>query len=742
MNRYYDSQNYIQDSDSAVDPLRAEIGKYFSLNSATQKRWPTSFANNKISGFALTAPEIDTQVLFPTKKQRIYFYGNEESFRDQIQWNTYVKKTITEETTFVDHNHLRDQSSIINKFNHSYHSPEYEDLTKIYDTNLLASHTMLNYKRNDTLPSVRDMAVLRTEYDASSYVVKSADQAKRLLNQYPGRLLSYTGSINSMIDKQRNIFILSKDTTVNDNNGIDPAVTYPFYYSLDLSTPQLGLAFKQTMEQYDIDKFIFKFISENLASQRVNFHVGEEQVPIKAHNVSDLLLINDMSNFVETDRQLFLFREADLLSTHLSNRFVNRLNIIRFFSKYREMLTNSLKDVHDIFDCHSHDQYFVGYKIEKFLDRESTTPIQTYYINKHDYKFIDTQLKYGRKYVYKISLLVAVAGSSYKYSNLTISQEGGDLLRSDGTIVTEYGGDVSKKYKAYADITVSPSLQILEVFLETYETMFYDQPTLPPELFFYNQSGNNTLEVILRPNLTEKYDANYSFKRLTDSDEHVEENLALSKDNVYNTVFTSTYFTGIYEIYRMDHPPTNIEDFANNFLTEVDMDAKVIYQGRDANQQATPSTTTSNIKVINHNNQIAHFEDTIVPNKKYYYLFRTKTYHGTPSNYTNIYEVEILSDSDGSKLSVEEYKIKPKKPHTYRRSCKRIFKIAPNGEHLFFRGTETDIASALQSIGLLDNKLMGNTQGGRTFKIRITSKHTGKKMDINLTVKLVDKTNQ
>jgi len=70
-------------------------------------------------------------------------------------------------------------------------------------------------------------------------------------------------------------------------------------------------------------------------------------------------------------------------------------------------------------------------------------------------------------------------------------------------------------------------------------------------------------------------------------------------------------------------------------------------------------------------------------------------------------------------------------------------KIAPNSEQIMFAEDESviNISTAVQSIGILDNKLLGKTQGGRTFKIRITSKHTGKKMDINLTVKLNDKTN-
>ena len=90
---------------------------------------------------------------------------------------------------------------------------------------------------------------------------------------------------------------------------------------------------------------------------------------------------------------------------------------------------------------------------------------------------------------------------------------------------------------------------------------------MPPEIHFYNQKGRNTLEAILSPNLNSSYDPTYTFRELTPDDTKQAERLELSADNVYGTVFSSDYFTGRYEVYRMDDPPQRITDFANNFLT-------------------------------------------------------------------------------------------------------------------------------------------------------------------------------
>ena len=744
MIRYYDSQNYIDSAEGAPDGLRGVLGKYFYKHMNGQIS-PTTFSQDKIISPEITTAQEDPQLLFPAKTQRIFFYGSESEFRDQTQWNSHVSQIVNESQTYFDHYYLGKEISTTNKLNLCYHDPGYEDLTKVYDTNLLINHNLLNYKHNNNVPVIKDIAPIRTADDALDYSVDSSTGVRRLVRQYEQRISNYTGSLDEFIKKQRNIFILD-----SARNGISSG-SYPAHFSKHIHYPTLDLPYQTNpdrelldlMSDKGVDKFIFQFIKNNLAFRNQSFYKEDESITIKSYDFTDMLLTNDLANFTISDSELFLLNSESLGSELLSNRFINRLNIVRFFSDYRKLLKSNLKNIEQVYDCDPCRTIPIGYKIEKYLDRESTTPTQTYYTNQLNYDFIDTQLKYGRRYIYKTVVLVAVLGSSYEYSNLTISQESGDLERSDGEVVNEFGGDISKKYKAYVDVKISPSFQIFEIPVDTHETVFYDQPTLPPQVSFYNESGRNHMVAILRPNLNSKHDAGYGFEKLIDTEDQVEELLELSADNVYGTVFSADYFTGIYEVYRMDTPPNDIKDFANYFLTEVDMDARLVFQGRNSTQQLAPSNYTANLRSFNQNNQVAHFEDSIVLNKKYYYIFRAKTYHGTPSNPTGIYQIELQSDSDETKLAVSEYKIKTVSQHAYARQAKRLMKITPNAEHLIFSGEETSIQDSLSvdNLGILRNKLLGGPNSTRTFKIRITSKHTGKKMDINLTVKLNDKTN-
>jgi hypothetical protein len=86
---------------------------------------------------------------------------------------------------------------------------------------------------------------------------------------------------------------------------------------------------------------------------------------------------------------------------------------------------------------------------------------------------------------------------------------------------------------------------------------------------------------------------------------------------------------------------------------------------------------------------------------------------------------------------VKEYKIPVINLNSPKKSCKRIIKIEPNFSQLIFRDDEYDtLQAAPNAIGFPQDRLFNGNGVGKKFKIRITSKHTGKKLDINLTFKL------
>ena len=761
-NIFLDSQNFVNSLEEAPDKLRAEIGTYYGEDSNGQVRALNKSTGKLLANFNITEPQQDDRVLIPIKTQRIYFYGNEASYRDQIQWRDYVKSIVSQNTFFVDHGYVGKDILVDDDFKNNYFRPDYEDLSKTQNTNLLLNYNLVNYKHNDKANYVKEIAGFRTQFDDELYKVDSDDKVKKLITEYPGRLSNYTGSLSEASERQRNIFILSDDVNnistepyyVQFNDPIPPP--FPYQYEITISQYMQNTGLRNSLRDRKIDKFIHQAIKRNLTFQNVSFRNPEgNSVPVKIHNLVDMILTTDLVNFNKDFNELFLLEEDELSYDSPIDRFVNGVRAINFISDFRSYFIPKAKSLKQIYDSEQHNTTVIGYKIEKFIDNDLTLPTQTYFIspprNSTIYNFIDTQLKYARKYIYKVSALVVIVGSSYQYTNLHVSGEtrlppNNDepetvspfmISAQDNSIYEGQDLDIdnSKKHRAFVDVQVVPSIQVAEIPIFDKPVMFYDQPTMPPQVMLYNQSGQNKLEVILKPNLNSSYDSSYIFKKLTDADELELERLSLSADNFYGTVFTSDYFTGRYEVYRMDTPPNFVTDFANNFLVEVDMDATVAFQS------ITPSNPVKVTSQRKQNNQIAHFEDDLIPNRKYYYLFRTLTYHGTPSNYTPIYEVELIQDSDETKINVSEYKLPETKDFIYRKMSKRIMKISPNFEHLFFTGDETNKQEALNGIGVLENKLLYNTKEGNLFKIRITSKHTGKKMDINFRAILKDETN-
>ena len=111
-----------------------------------------------------------------------------------------------------------------------------------------------------------------------------------------------------------------------------------------------------------------------------------------------------------------------------------------------------------------------------------------------------------------------------------------------------------------------------------------------------------------------------------------------------------------------------------------------------------------------------------------------------PSHVSEIYESELVNDG-GYKYATfntlfeqdlqEEIFTQPS------RFFKKLIHLRPNISHLVLNTEEVDFADAAHS--QLSNLSVGEADDviwGKTFKIRMTSKKTGKKIDLNITYNL------
>jgi len=689
-----DSENVINSLEEAPDRLRAEIGQYYLLTD--QGFQSETFSSGKIKTATIEHQPPNDQVLIPIKKATILIEGEEHVFRDHVQWNEYISQTIAENRQFLDHTFSFTQPSVTNQFIKNFHHPEYEDSTKAFASNQLLNYNLISYPYESE--KVRDIGYLRTEFDQ---IPTDQIDVSTLMQQFPNRIANYTGSATEILTKQRNIFDL--DYQIN-NKRPD---RFPFFFNSHKSEiVQSYSGFSNLLISHKKLKNLFQSIKKDLSFSLRGFNVGSNQTQAKVYNAISLLTSTSLVRFSESMDELFLLPESETNHSDPSERFMNQIDAVRFLSEMRRQVDEESRNIEEVYNNVNCESFLLGYKIEKYLDNDATQPIQTYYTTENN--LIDTQLKYGRRYIYKTKVLVGIFGSSYSYSNLQVAQS-----------EIDEGAPTPEKYWATVDVEVQPSFQILEYEIDVHETALVDTPMLTPHVTTYGRKDKPIVNFLFQPRF-------FTMGEFGQQDLPPVGNLRPSDERIadlYNLVgdlrLAPDYFTGIYEIYRLDKPPEKKEDFRDGFLTTVD----------ESVDSGNLDATGHPIKTIDVD--YARFTDFLIPNRKYYYAFRTLTYHGTPSQLTDPVEIELQQDSDKYKIVVKHYHYPMHKDYSYQKKAKRLIRILPNIERLLFSKEEDS-----NNWELDDGNLVNFSESPRTFKIRVTSKHTGKKMDLNVTFRL------
>jgi hypothetical protein len=697
----------------SLDRLRKEVGKFYRTTESAFEP-ASAISESKIKTVAYSNTSESTNSLLAKKRQTIFFTGKEEMFSNQIVWRDFVLNTINLNKNFSDHTFEPIEFNITSNLTKNYHHPEYEDSTKIYQTRQLFNYNLvsLDYKTD----SQKRISFLETKFDISSYQINDAASLYRSMKQFPRRLVEYSGSVSEVSRKQGHIFKL--------NNSNSPSSPIWFPYFLEKEVDQAPHSFASLMMSTGISKKIFQSIKNNLSLEIKNFYVNGYETSINTYDLTNILLNVDLSVFNEGDDEMFLLNESEQLDIGSRGRFINNIRATLFLSEYSNLIKNNLHTIEQIFDCESKESILLGYKIEKYENRQSDQPIQVYYTT--DKKFYDTQLKYGTEYIYKTKALIGVVGTSYTYSNVTVSDTNGNMVDSEGEVVSApLFGLISDIYKASVDVEISPSVQIMEYIIETRSHAFIDAPTMPPQVNFYHDKKRPTVNMILTPNFHHLnsggiiggagQELSYVVPNaVLESEETITRLLSLSDQE-----FDPRYFYGNYQIFRMMTPPSSEKDFASNLLTSVNTENRTLYHN---------SNQPGNSYYFTEKDYSSYFVDFLIPNQKYYYCFRTLTYHETPSKMTDPFEIELIKDSDEHKIVVKKYKYPENRKKNYKKRFKRFLKITPNLDRI---EPLLNIDGNLDQFGIGENKLV-TIGDGNNFKIRITSIHTGKTIDLDL----------
>ena len=240
---------------------------------------------------------------------------------------------------------------------------------------------------------------------------------------------------------------------------------------------------------------------------------------------------------------------------------------------------------------------------------------------------------------------------------------------------------------------------------------------MPPEALFVPYRGiSNKISILLNssvgrarlePVIMDELDA-ATF-------EYVRENQGVD-DQDPTVLFESDDVPLRFVMYRIDKHPEGYEDFIDGKTVSMETGNESINVTLEQKQRATT----------------ASYCDKIVPNKKYYYCFREQDIHGHFSNPSPVYCVEMYDD-EGSiypKIEIVEFK-KPdvKSPSI---GVRRFIKISPSDVNLFIDEESSEMPPQGPNLG--DEIVLGiedDKVWDKKFKIRLTSKSTGRKLDFN-----------
>lgn len=700
MTTYSDAQNIIADLGSEPDKLRAEIGKYLGEDSIS------SDCSNGYLSFHIEELSAVDETVFSRKKYSCFISASSDGFfRDLTQWSEYLRRTILLDENFFDHRFSYNVASdtVSNTFVNNFHIKNYEDQTKELATKLLANYNLLSYDKRNEVEEVNNISQMITPYDSNHSVDSSNIDV--FLSSYLNRTQNYIGSLETARKKQSNLFFID-----NEFNNIDIDL-FPFYYKSEISTANnaIGSDLLNLLSDTKKEKNIFQALKNNVGVSYSSFFSTDSSLS-RERKIYDLITILssiDMASFSIGNDELFLMSEEKLIPNDQSNFFADQIQALNCFGEIRRLINDKQRSFQQIIgagvaleEC---EKFEMGFKVEKYINNTTQNPIQTYYF-KDLTQFFDTQMKYGVRYFYKIKRLVAVLGASYKYSNLYYKNEELKFVNFDGeentSPMSQAVASISD-YVAQLEVEVLPSFQIFEILLSETEQTFLDLPSHPPIVQPFVQKNKGTLEFYLRPS---------GYEGPIES-EYVDD------------IVTAEYSYGTYRIYRLSAPPDSIGQMESGYIAEVDEKMNIVYPLVQSRVSETVDKET------------AFFEDKIVPNKKYYYSFKSVSYHGTESSFSPIYEVEMLRDSDEYKVEFKEFKISQSKDYVMNRGAKRLLRVVPNLQRLIFT---TEYNGSVYGLGNQDGEQLFSSGTTRTFKIRLTSKHTGKKIDFNINFKIVE----
>jgi hypothetical protein len=299
------------------------------------------------------------------------------------------------------------------------------------------------------------------------------------------------------------------------------------------------------------------------------------------------------------------------------------------------------------------------------------------------------------------------------------------------------GAGLVENYHAICNLQISANSSIVEVPYGSVTTAVADRPPLKPEVNIVPYRSVNDQILI---NFSSTFGTNLELPiAIEPEDQDIINTYEVEASGFVKYVTGATIenghvtgyddFPAHVEVYRTTEKPQSYSDFAGKLRHKI---STHLSDKPNVIRNLSPSIV-----------------DKISPNVKYYYTFRYVDFHGSLSNPTSIYEVEMIDDGGNVYPIIGSYNFPSTAKVDSSKKLKKLLLIRPNlqqgslttedngvqndwGEALAGTApTPDDLSTTALGGGLYDE----NALWGKKFKFRITSTESGKKIDLNVNFK-------
>jgi len=467
-------------------------------------------------------------------------------------------------------------------------------------------------------------------------------------------------------------------------------------------------------ERFDSPDNPSSFSTENLLNDRFlrSFELSTTEDPLYGFSNSFAATISDLKN-----RSLSYYKNINHQSYPLKYEYWNKSEILRFtdtirsqifLNKMEKQILNekNLRSFKEIIQGQKALSEAIGYKIAKHqitvednVEIFDPDPVQEFYFMDSDkvlsIDFVDTQVNPGKKYIYRVYSLNFVLGSKYSYN-----PQGRDPNSTTTSVLFT--------------VETEPAVQIIEAPFAQLIACIMEQPPIAPQVSFLPFQGvDNQMQILLQTNFEEKEELPV---RILLSDEEIFNKMRQSQGVASGPLeYKSDSVPLQYQIFRMSTPPESYMDFKDSdYIKNIDT------------QQRT----------------LLFLDQDFEPNKDYYYCFRTIDKVGI-SNPSAVYKVRMVSYANGIYMDLKEYEMVPLEQIQEKMTFQTALKIEPSFIQRSLQFDESlnmesrDFALTAPEISNIDigNAPSANSIWNKRYKIRVTSKNSGKKIDLNIRFK-------